>query len=63
MMDGDDGDTLDGIIRDLKDRIAGLPPTDISMWLKLNDRLLKALSMKSRQKRSRKGRGFDLTPK
>jgi hypothetical protein len=60
MMDAD-GDILDKLIGDLQSRIAGLDREDTVMWLKLNDRLLKALSMKSRQKRSRKGRGFDLT--
>lgn len=59
----DDGEILDGIIRELRERIAECPRADTATWIKLNDRLLKALGMKGRQKRSRKGRGFDLEQK
>ena len=55
-----DGDILDKLIGDLQSRIEKVPADDTVMWLKLNDRLLKALSMKSRQKRSGRGRGFEL---
>lgn len=56
-----DGEILDNLIQELRVRIA--QARDEAMWIKLNDRLLKALSMKSRQRRSRKGKGFDLGDK
>jgi hypothetical protein len=58
----DDGEILDRLIEELQGRIARCG-NDNSMWIKLNDRLLKALSMKARQRKSRRGKGFDLGDK
>jgi len=56
--DIDDAAILDETIRELQNRIAETDKKD-PKWLKYTDRLLKALSMRSRQKKAR-GRGFNL---
>ena len=58
-----DGEILDNLIQELRERIAETPKTDTAMWIKLNDRLLKALGMKARQRGARKGKGFNLGDK
>ena len=54
----DDGEILDRIVEELRERIA--KTKDEAMWIKLHDRLLKALSMRARQRSSRRGKGFKL---
>lgn len=58
--DINDAEILDSTIRALRDKIA--TEQDSAHWLKLNDRLLKALAMKAKQRLKRKGKGFDLSP-
>ena len=56
--DIDETAILDEIIRDLRDRSAS-KDLDFDERMKLNDRLMKALVLR-RKERSKKGRGFDL---
>ena len=58
MPDIDETAILDEIIRDLRDRSAS-KDLDFDERMKLNDRLMKALVLR-RKERSKKGRGFDL---
>lgn len=57
----DDAEILDELIRDLRTRTQSA--TDFDERTKLTDRLLKALAMKARQRKQRKGKGFDLGPR
>jgi len=62
MADINDGEILDETIRSLRERIQlAQADKDDALWLKLNDRLLKALAMKAKQRGKRKGKGFDLS--
>jgi hypothetical protein len=55
----DDREILDEAIQELRDRLGRTE--DTATWLKLNDRLLKALSLRAKSRASRgKSRGFDL---
>lgn len=54
----DDAEILDEIIGDLRSAVRSA--TDFDERLKLNDRLLKAIAIKARNRKSKKGKGFDL---
>lgn len=54
----DDATILDQTIQDLQGAL--LETKDVSMRLKLTDRLLKALSLKAKVKQRRRGKGFNL---
>ncbi len=55
-MSEDDIDILDDLIRDLR----GQRPRDFDEQMKIKDRLLKAIGMKSRIGKKRRGKAFDL---
>jgi hypothetical protein len=58
--DIDEALILDELIRDLADR-ARQNGIDFNERIKLNDRLLKALSLKARHRNGKKGKRFDFT--